>query len=77
MQTSFEFHSAQRENVTFLPPALDSFCTGGGGGGGAKRRDIMCNMCKLVLDSDWLLRRVAAAPESPGYKRKYGGCFGK
>ena len=67
-----EFHSkykVQNTRSRSLPPALVSFHTGGGGGGGggAKTRDKMCKMCKPVLHSDWLLRCVVAAPESPGY----------
>ena len=69
MQTSFEFHSAQcaQCHIPCRPHLFDSTLGGGGGGGGgAKRREKMRKMCKPVLDSDWLHRRVVLAPESPG-----------
>ena len=40
------------------------------GGGGGRGKNKMCRPCKPVLDSDWLLRHVVVAPESPGIRVK-------
>ena len=47
-----------------MPPALDHSVPGGGGGGGNETKENVQNV-KPVLDSDWLLKRVVVALQSP------------